>query len=211
MGCHSRNQQKWAFGESDHKSAPTAEPPDQTQWIWVWRSKLEVEGFVSLILPAAPQPHQLPPYTLRRQRRSAHASPAGTPADGNAAHQAPHGTRKTLEAKPAASRGLHPDAGRTQWVLQPPDLWGCLPAPGVQHEFSIIQDTKQGGRGAVSHGWGTNTQQAGCSNSHFPKCWMSSTGTHNFYPDIPKHCNVSGRFCPGRARPSHPSLLSWPW
>lgn len=53
---------------------------------------------------------------------------------------------------------------------------------------------------AGSHGWGTNTQQAGSSNSRFPKRRMSSTGTHNSYPATPKHCNVSGRFHPGRDR-----------
>lgn len=39
---------------------------------------------------------------------------------------------------------------------------------------------------AVSHSWGTNTQPAGGSNSRFPKCRMSSTGTHNSYPATPK-------------------------
>lgn len=54
---------------------------------------------------------------------------------------------------------------------------------------------------AGSHSWGTNTQQAGSSNSRFPTCRMSSTGTHNSYPAAPKYCNVSGRFRPGRDRP----------
>lgn len=79
--------------------------------------------------PPGPPP-RLPLYTLRRQREDQLMLllPAcllmGMPL--------------TVEPeKPWRPNQLHPGVctqtlGGTQWVLQPPDLWGCPPAPGVQ-------------------------------------------------------------------------------